>query len=208
MKRIRITRGSFTGLKENQLRYYVNNLLQHCADVPALEPFHEHLDAIQKAVDHYGDQLVESVQGGRDRTHGKNFAKEALYDRLDRFALALEMARVPVEVIVAIGLDPARRGQRSNGIELSAPQDLRGKSTGRSGQVELTYTLLEPTHVHTTALEWSADEGVTWQNGIYSRRRRVRISGLPVRQDVLFRARSLGSAGHSAWSEVVRVFVL
>jgi hypothetical protein len=55
----------------------------------------------------------------------------------------------------------------------------------------------------------SADEGRIWQNGTYSSGSVMKVNGLPARQMVTFRLRSIGTLQRkSGWSEEMELFLI
>lgn len=84
---------------------------------------------------------------------------------------------------------------------------LRAKQGRQPGEAIVTYNPVAGAHMY--AIEWSLDNGLTWQNGVYSSARRASVTGLPVRQDILFRVYALGAQQRKgAVSGTVSVFLL
>ena len=108
--------------------------------------------------------------------------------------------------ILDAGFKPRNRSRRQNeGLEQVTGQ--RAMQGTQPGEVILEFGKVTGARLY--AVEWSLDGGVTWQNGIYSSSRRVSITGMPVRQDILFRIHALGSQLRKGIpSEAARVFLV
>lgn len=147
---------------------------------------------LQAASDRFAQAILEAADGSRTKIAEKRVRRQELLDTLERLAVQLTvLADGDEAAILDAGFNPRRRtGQRLD----TTPEQvtgLRASSGYRPGEVLLEYNVAARARMY--GVEWSADQGVSWHNGIYPSARRAVVTGLPIRQEVWFRVFALGT---------------
>jgi hypothetical protein len=208
MKKLKVSKQSYLRLEGEKLVNYAQNLLAQCEAQPAFAVVASQIAAVKTAVEDFDATLPDAVNGGRDRLTRKKHALDFLLDKLDQLVGAVEVARLPAEVMERGGFELASGRRSFARTELNQPVIQSARQLG-NGAIEIRFAVPDRQRIHTNAFEWSADGGVTWQNGGFGRRSPLKLGGLPARQDVLIRAFSVGSHGRkSELSLPFSVFVL
>lgn len=208
MPTLRIFRGDFQSLRQDELATYAENIITRCAGNPAYSQIETLIGELQVAVKTYNEALVAARNRGLDTLALRRQSRAVLLGILNRIAHILEF-HAPDEVyVINAGMKPVSKRQMRT-TELPSPQAVQVLPTGNRGEVSLLVSVPTPAQVQTNAVEYSPDHGASWQNGTYTKRNRVLLTGLPSGQELLFRVRSIGTRGRvSAWSEAVSQFVL
>jgi hypothetical protein len=160
----------------------------------------------------YTNALIAAQQGGKDRVLIKKIAlQEAMY-AINHFADGMDFyadGNVPFFTESNLPLQHTR--VKHTGL-LLPPTNIAGKPTGVSGQVVITFDILESQIkvTNNVGVEWSIDHGMTWNNGQYpSQKSRMVVNGLPSLHKVMIRLRCLGSRNRvSNWSSPIEVHVV
>lgn len=162
---------------------------------------------LQSASDRFALALQEAADGSRTKIAEKRVYRAELVHLLEKIATHLVILADGSEaVVLEAGFNPRRKPQR-NDSEPDQVTGLRASAGAHSGEVLLEYRPVPRARVY--GIEWSLDEGQHWQNGVYPSARRATVSGLPVRQEVLFRVFAVGSQQRKGAPSVpVRCFVL
>ncbi|MBU6342819.1 MAG: fibronectin type III domain-containing protein, partial [Bacteroidetes bacterium] len=93
--------------------------------------------------------------------------------------------------------------------EILPPANIRAIPQAVAGELELRYTLPSAKWVRITGLEYSEDDGKTWQNGSYSSKTVMKVKGLPSGKSVLIRLRAIGAGQRSSsWSNALKLFLI
>lgn len=180
-------------LGEAALAQFAVNVLARMKGNPKFASLKNHVETdLQTAVDRFALALQEAADGSRTRIAEKRVRRQELLDVLERIAVQLTvLAEGDEAVILDAGFSPRRRaGQRSD----TTPEQvtgLRASSGYRPGEVLLEYNRAARARMY--GVEWSADQGASWHNGIYPSARRAVVTGLPSRQEVWFRVFALGT---------------
>jgi hypothetical protein len=96
-----------------------------------------------------------------------------------------------------------------NRTQIVTPLILKSMSTGIKGQLRMELDEIKESGFRKFSLEFSTDQGATWQNGKYTGRRKFVYSDLPSTSDLMVRARAIGTHDRvSPWSTVVTAAVL
>ncbi len=179
------------GLGDASFAQFTANILARVHGNPkfsALQPFI--ITELQPAYDRYARALQEAADGGRTKVAEKRAQRLALTDVLEIMASHLHtMPENSEALILESGFQPRRHVNRSTNPE--QVQGLQASNGQHSGEVLLQFK--HPQRVQSFGIEWSSDGGQHWQNGTYSTARRAVVSGLPIRQDVLFRVYAIGT---------------
>lgn len=209
MAKFIVRRSTYRELQQNNLASFADNVYSRMSSLPEYQAFATEVAQLKLQLDQYKEALANAVYGGVDRIAVKNEKKQGLLLVLDRIADQLNANYTGMDSwIVGAGMETMREPVSTN-ANLDAPFDLRAFSRGESGSVVLSFRLATPTRVRNNAIEYSVDGGQSWKNGNYSSATRVQLKGLPLRQEVKFRVRSLGASDRqSAWSKPVDVFVV
>ncbi len=181
-------------LGEAALAQFAVNVLTRMKGNPKFASLKNHVEIdLQAAVDRFAQALQEAADGSRTRIAEKRVCRQELLNVLERIAVQLTVVADGDEAtILDAGFNPRRRpgGQR---LDASPEQvtGLRASSGYRPGEVLLEYNVAARARMY--GVEWSADQGVSWHNGIYPSARRAVVTGLPIRQEVWFRVFALGT---------------
>jgi hypothetical protein len=204
-----VRKSSYKLLTQEALAFFVRNVFKHMSSNPAYQANAADITVLGDL----SQQFQEAIEKAKDRSvsdviRKKQIQKQVLVvmDRIYNWML-LQYQGDDMWIVNAgfpVSAPPAR--VTSN---LDAPFNLRITNSGISGEIMVSFQLTADNRVKTNAVEYSADNGVTWHNGNYGTTRGIRVPNLPVRQDIIVRVRSLGTQSRtSAWSESMPVFVL
>ncbi len=209
MSKFIVRRSTYRELPQDSLASFADNVFNRMSSLPEYQLFAADVTLLGEKSEQYKEALAKAVHGGVDRIAIKNEKKQDLLLGLDRIADLLNASFTGVDSwIVGAGMETMRSTVSTNAL-LEAPYDLRAFSRNESGEVTLSFRLASPSRVRSNSIEYSLDGGESWKNGSYSSATRIHLKGLPSRQDVKFRVRSLGaSERQSAWSKPVDVFVV
>lgn len=209
MAKLIVRRKTYRELPQDTLASFANNVHTLMSTQPEYQAFADAITALGQRLEAYKDALAKAMSGGADRITIKNEHKEALLLQLDTIGDLLNASYTGNDSwIIGAGMEPIR-SQVSSSAPLEAPYDLRSIIRDTPGEVSLSFKVLQPSRVRNHAIEYSLDGGESWKNGRYTSASRVHMKGLPSRQEVLFRVRSLGALERqSPWSKVLEVFVV
>ena len=209
MAKFIVRRSTYRELPQDTLASFADNVFTRMSSLPEYQIFAADVAVLGQQLNQYKEALANAMYGGIDRIAIKNERKQDLLLGLDRIADLLNGSYTGVDSwIVGAGMETMRDTVSTSAL-LEAPYDVRVFGRGESGAVTLAFRLVSPTRVRNNAMEYSLDGGESWKNGSYSTSTRIHLKGLPVRQEVKFRVRSLGAAERqSAWSKPVDLFVV
>lgn len=204
-----ILKKAYKSLTQTALVSFADNVYQRMSSRPEYQMYSADITLLNQQLTQYADALSKAVNRGIDNVILKDEARKALMQTLDRITDQLNLHHTGQESWgTNAGMEVKRELFNTNG-DLQPPSNLQVLSRGIRGEAILTFKLMEPSRVLNNALEYSLDEGNTWKNGTYSSSSTIKMKGLPSRQVVLFRVRSLGTYQRaSAWTESVEAFVL
>lgn len=205
-----IKKSAFQILPQADLATFAQNVVNRMTEQPEYAAFLPKVQALQTQTNAFVTALAQSAQGGADRVVAKKEAMAAVMQSLNELADDLNYhATGQASWVVNAGF--SAKESRSNRVKrnLLPPVSLRAVPQQVSGELELRYVLPEPRLVRITGLEYSLDNGVSWQNGTYSSGQVMRVQGLPSGKWVVFRLRSIGSQQRqSGWSEPLEMFLV
>jgi len=204
-----ILKKAYKTLTQTALVSFADNVYKRMSSRPEYQMYSADITLLNQQLTQYADALSKAVNRGTDNVILKEEAKTALMQTLDRITDQLNLHHTGQESWgTNAGMEVMREPISSNS-DLQPPGNLQVLSRGIRGEAILTFKLMEPSRVINNALEYSLDQGNSWQNGTYSSASVIKMKGLPSRQVVLFRVRSLGTYQRaSAWTESVEAFVL
>ena len=158
-------------------------------------------------------QLVKAAQlGDRSIITEKNQLRKELLMQLERIAKRLEYRYEGADNwIVDSGMELLNdRVQRTSIQTIAPPFNLKVEnSKGRNGELLISFKTPNIGLAVTHAVEYSYDDGQTWNNGTYGSSRGIWLRNLVPDTRILVRVRSVGRRQEmSAWSEVVKTLVL
>jgi hypothetical protein len=209
MSQFIVKRTAYKLLKQDALASFADNVFTRMSTMPEYQQFTAAVAVLGEKLNLYKESLAQAVNGGIDRITAKNDRQADVFKALDTIGDALNASYTGSDMwIVNTGME-LQRERSSTSIPLDPPFDLRVTTGGSAGEISLSFRVAERKRILNNAIEYSFDGGTTWKNGKYTSTTRVRLSGLPSRQDMLFRVRSLGSLERqSGWSKPVEVFVV
>ena len=202
-------RSAFKQLSQLPLANFAETVFQQMSALPEYKPFAATVERLGQQLNAYRDALGQAAVGGTDRVTNKNVLKDKVIQTLEDIALQLDQTYKGDKTwIIYAGMEFIERSVQSRG-PLPAPSNLLALPQEESGSIALRFKMPERKRVRMYAIEHSADEGQSWQNGTYVTSMNVVVSGLPAKQQMLFRVRAMGSAARkSPWSKPLSVFVL
>ena len=204
-----VRRSAYKSLSQEALTIFAGNVFNRMSAAPEYQSM---ATSIQD-LDTKTEAFISAMEQAKDRSIYNISAKNKLYAELiaalDRMVILLMVDYTGDDAwFTNAGFVAIKNRQRSQ-IILEAPKDLEVIQKGQSGEVVLKFKVPAPNQVVTNAVEYSYDNGETWNNGTYGNGRKgVVLSGLMVRQEILVKVRSLGRADRkSAWTNPVLVYL-
>jgi hypothetical protein len=208
--KLKVKKTAFQSLRQGGLVAFVSNVVNRMTDRPEYALFTDKVQVLKQQKDAYIAALAESAQGGADRIIMRREAQEALLRTLNELAEGLDYHHTGPESWVSnagFSAVDVRTGNRQG--TLQPPTNVRAVPQTVSGELELRYDLPDRKAVRNTGLGFSVDGGESWTNGTYSSGSVMKVNGLPARQMVTFRLRSIGTLQRkSGWSEVMEIFLI
>lgn len=208
----RISRLDYRRINNDQLTAFVNNLLDRTAGKPEFAFLQKEVAGLVQPLERYKACLIAAVNRGRIEIAARNAARDQLMYLLDRVVSILELNEEDTqERILEAGFNLQSRTNRRprGGNHLSAPVVVHAMSTGRKGELQILLEHEAPRNVLNYAIEYSHDQGTSWQNGRYHSRPKFVLGELPSQKTLQFRFRALGRlSAKSPWSSPVSADVL
>jgi hypothetical protein len=208
--KIKVKRTAFQSLKQGDLVAFVSNVVNRMTDRPEYAAFTDKVQVLKQQKDAFIAALADSAQGGVDRVIIRREAQEALLRTLNDLAEDLDYHHTgPESWISNAGFSAVDVRSGTRQVSMQPPTNIRALPQTVSGELELRYELPNPKVVLNTGLEFSTDRGESWKNGTYSSGSVMKVKGLPARQAVVIRLRSIGSLQRmSGWSEEMELFLI
>lgn len=209
MSKVKITRTAYQR-SGKFLAAFAENVLKRTLNAAPYQSIQAQVEPLPALISTYQNALAAAHNKGKSETTAKNLSQAALVRQLDSIASALEtLAGDDVQLLVDAGFSV----QQSLGLRYSdrLPQPLiqKAESTGKKGEIRVVVDDIVPRAVLTHAVEFSTDQGITWQNGTYNSYRNFLVQELPPGRELWLRLRCIGhGANKSEWSEVAIVAVL
>lgn len=194
-KEIKVNMTAFKKKNDDELNMFASTLVENGKDKD-FDVFRATLDLLTTEAADYAAKLLKAQNKGQIEVTAKDDAKDTLLNRITEYAYYITGATIYTpEIIVKSGFVPTStaRTRQNPDLSLAAPFALKVQLGTSSGEVKLSFSLEDPRKVLKNALEWSDDNGLTWNSGTYFTGKRYLIKGLPVRKDLLLRVRSLGT---------------
>lgn len=210
MTKVKIARMPYQRARKSSLAAFSENVLKRTLNVAAYQAIQGEVEPLPALLTTYRNALVAAHNLGRSETTAKNLAQTALIRQLDAVAAALEtLAGEDVQLVIDAGFTVHQSLGLRYSDQLPQPSIVKAESTGKKGEIRLLIDDIVPKAVLTHAVEFSTDQGVTWQNGTYNSYRNFIVKDLPHTRDLWLRLRSIGHGDNkSEWSEIVSVAVL
>ncbi len=210
-KRPKVNRTYYKKLSQSALSVFALATVNNTKGVSAYKSLAGTVTELEDKATAYAAALQAAELGGRDRVLTKNFAKEEVLHAMDELSNGMDFfCKGSIEFFTKSGL-PVQNGAVQHTGELLPPVKFSATATGLPGVVELRYKIdaNQRSSVNSIGVEWSIDNGVTWQNGKYgSTKSKMTLTGMPSRQLVLIKIRCLGTRNRvSEWSAEVAVSV-
>ena len=208
--KLKVKKTAFQSLRQAGLVAFATNVTNRMTERPEYAAFADKVLVLKQQTDAFIAALADSAQGGADRITLKGESQAALVRTLNELADDLNYFHTGPESWVTnagfSAIDP-RTGTKLGSMQ--PPTNIRAIPQTVSGELELRYELPDPRAVRNTGLEFSTDNGETWKNGTYSSGSVMKVKGLPARQAVIIRLRSIGTLQRmSGWSESMELFLL
>jgi len=203
-----VRKSSYKTLSHEKLAVFAGNVFTRMSADPAYQQYAADIATLGTL----SEQYRAAVEKAKDRAVSsiiyRNQLQKALVDLLDQITDNLIRDYTGDDLWIAnAGMDVASISGRTNGV-LDAPYNLRVTNNQGGGELSLNFQVSDPRNVLLNAVEYSADKGSTWHNGTYGKTRGIRLTNLPVRQELMIRVRSLGTQSRkSGWSEPILAYV-
>jgi len=208
--KLKVKKTAFQSLRQGGLVAFVSNVVNRMTDRPEYAAFSDKVQVLKQQKDAFIAALADSAQGGTDRIITRRETQGALMRTLNELAEDLDYHHAGPESWVSnAGFSAVDVRTSTRQGALQPPTKVRALPQLVSGELELRYELPEPKAVRNTGLEFSTDNGLSWQNGTYSSGSVMKVKGLPARQAVLLRLRSIGTLQRmSGWSGEIDLFLI
>lgn len=206
MEKPLVNRSEYHRLRQAALLPFTQHLLERILDQPDYAAVQAPAQALQEKRAAYSLALSLAETRGRDVIKAKEEAKKALFGALDRLVDALEQqAGGSPLYLTNTGLSLRQTGRRRFTGPLGTPEPVRIVPAKNSGEALVEFGRVEGARMY--AVEWSAGDDPSWQNGSYSSARRIVIP-VTARRDIRVRVCALGAANRrSSWSVPVQAFI-
>lgn len=203
-----VRKSSYKTLSHEKLAVFAGNVFSRMSSNPAYQQYAADITTLGTL----NDQYRTAVEKAKDRAVSsiiyRNQLQKGVTDMLDLITDNLIRDYTGDDLWIAnAGMEVAASNGRSNGV-LEPPFNLRVTNNQISGELALNFQVSDPRNVLLNAVEYSADNGVTWHNGTYGKSRGIRLTNLPSRQELMVRVRSLGTFSRkSGWSDPILAYV-
>jgi hypothetical protein len=207
---VKIIRSEFTRAKRDALATFSENVAVKTT-VGKYGAVAKESELVRRLTMEYRTALTEANGGDKAKTIILNDVQEQLVAALKTLATLIELQPEASELYyVEAGFSvTAEKKSSNNKTQLDTPQILKSMSTGIKGELRMEFEEIKDSGFRKFSLEYSADQGATWQNGTYTGRRKFLYANLPSSADLLLRARAIGTHDRlSPWSAVVSSAVL
>lgn len=194
MLKIKVT--SFKKKNDDELNVFAMLLVTNGKDKD-FDPFRATLDRLETESVTYNDSLLKAKGRGEVDVNAKNTAKAALLKTISVYANFINGAGIEKpELIVKSGFDytSTERNRPNPIIYIAAPYGLSVSAKDVSeGELWLSVELVDPNLVVKNMAEVSYDGGKTWTMLLYFSGKKVLLTNLTRRVDLLIRVCSIGT---------------
>lgn len=181
-----------SGMSKHDLYGFAANVLSRMSDNTNYGSLKGLLESeLQPTLVQYATALQEAADGGHSKVAVLRTQAKKLIDTLETVAAHVVVQAGDSESFILESGFTVRKRQRSDGLTL--PGQVTGLEVKAisTGQVLLQFKSV-PGSI-TYGIEWSYDEGQTWQNGVFTTSRKAIVSGLPSQKVVWFRVFAIAS---------------
>ena len=199
---------SFKRYSDNDLSAFASDIVDNMKDNPVYEAEAARVTAISQTLAIFNQAMAKASDGGRTLKRIRNEKRELLLGEMVLLVTQLSLyADKDSSFFTATGFLLRKTPTRHEGPLPKAV--LRYIRRGvLSGSVD-GETDSFPDPVKQIAVEYSMDNGQSWQNGTYSTGKRFTVTGLPTKTDCQLRVCYHGTRQRTGdWSEPLGVFVL
>jgi len=210
--RPKVDRSYYRDLTQSKFANFLIDIVDHTDGNVKYSDLESTIAKLKLKSEAYSNALVAAQQGGKDRVLLKNIAKKEAMHAINHFADGMDFyADGNVSFFTESNLPLQHYPVKHTG-DFLPPSTIAGKPTEVSGQVILTFEIpaAQKKVTNNVGVEWSIDNGVTWNNGQYpSKKTRMVVNGLPSLHKVMIRLRCLGTRNRvSKWSTSIEVHVV
>ena len=208
----KVDRSYYRDLPQSGFSIFLMDLVKNTDGNAKYEELDPAITKLKLKSEIYTNALVAAQQGGKDRVLIKNIAKQEAMHAVNHFCDGMDFyADGNISFFTESNL-PLQHFPVRHTDMLLPPTEISGKPTEVSGQVLIFFEIPAPqkTVTNNVGVEWSIDNGVTWNNGQYpSQKTRMIVNGLPSLHKVMIRLRCLGTRNRvSNWSAPIEVNVV
>jgi hypothetical protein len=195
-------------LRQAEIAPIAQNVAMRVREYPDYQEALPLVEQLEQKNAQYTQALADSVYGGMDRVAVKQKAKDDLLQALFNLADWVNGHDTGAGTWFINAGFFTNVDRTHKNAPLLPPIRFRAMPQETPGTLELRFAHPDARAVRTTCLEYSLDAGQNWLNGAYSARMFLKVMGLPSRQTVLFRVRSIGQGQRvSAWTEPIEVYL-
>lgn len=195
-------------LRQTEIASVAQNVAMRMREHPDYQEALPLVEQLEQKTAHFTHALADSLYGGTDRVTAKQKAKDDLLQALFDLADWVNGHDTGAGTWFSNAGFFTNFDRHSKNAPLLPPIKFRAMPQEIPGALELRFAHPDARAVRTTYLEYSLDGGQNWLNGTYSARMFLKVTGLPSRQTVLFRVRSIGRGQRvSAWTEAIEVYL-
>lgn len=208
----KVDRSYYRKLTQSKFSDFLKNIVDHTDGNVKYEELNPAITKLKLKSEAYTNALVAAQQGGKDRVLIKKIAMQEAMHAVNHFCDGMDFyADGNISFFTESNLPLQHYPVRHTDM-LLPPSDISGKPTEVNGQVIITFDIPESQKnvTNNVGVEWSIDNGVTWNNGQYpSQKTRMVVNGLPSLHKVMIRLRCLGTRNRvSNWSTPIEVHVV
>jgi hypothetical protein len=197
-------KSGFAKLRDQELDDKTQSVIASLTGNAALPVSNRALAFVQERLDAHRAALASI---GRDRLALIKTTRTALRRALEQLAHNLEaIPHVTDAQLAASGFD-LRKSPTFSDKPVNAPVNVRMKSTGTRGEVQIMCNAVVRAKAYQVQLALDLNAGPWTDAGIFPSTRRMIISGLERGKDHWTRVRAIGPKGAGAWSDPATIMV-
>lgn len=213
MELIKVKRSAYTKLRQSQIPNYVHNVVSRTFENPTYADIAPQVLDLKEKVTAYDAALLAAAEGGKGLVFLKNKAKREVIISMDYLANVAEVfCKGEESYIVGMGLEVQQLKKKTRTVteRPEMPTQILAQSTGKVGELEISFNLPNKTQVKMVAVEERiANSGQPFTNGRYMDKDKMVLTGFPQLQMVELRFNALGHDSlKSGWTASIVVPVL
>jgi hypothetical protein len=199
----------FKGLPQKKLLTFCETVLDNLTGNPTFDKIKEIVDGeLNAQVTSFNSALKACASGDHEKVALKDIAKQALLATMSRIVLEVDLiANGDKAIILAAGLEVNKTPVRNKKRQIAIVTGVTAERTLNPNEALVKWKKVNGADKY--ALENSSDHGASWKNGTYSNGKKVLMTDLPSKTEVMIRVCALGADNKKGpWSDPVSLFVV